>query len=162
MVKLQLPSSVSSPQDLASLVLEVHGYSRWFAQASVKKRVAGGSLGDPPELSVGATELIRSWAADKQLTGNSLDELVSALEDFKKTAPSLTVTLSAPAPGDLKEKLVTWFRQNIAPDILVTFKFNATLLGGMVVHYGSHIFDWSFRRQILAARAKFPEVLRRV
>jgi hypothetical protein len=32
----------------------------------------------------------------------------------------------------------------------------------MVVVHGSRIYDWSFRRQILATREKFPEVLRNV
>ena len=50
----------------------------------------------------------------------------------------------------------------VAPDVLVNFQFNATILGGMVVRYGSHVYDWSFRRQILAKRDTFPEVLRRV
>lgn len=160
-MKLQLPSSVSSPQDVASLVQEVHSYSKWLLQTSIKKRVGSNNADQPPELTPAATELIRNWSAQQPDT-KSLDSLVATLEEFKKTAPSLTITLAAPAPGDLKQKLVAWFRQNVSPDVLVTFKFNATLLGGMVVHYGSHIFDWSFRRQILANRAKFPEVLRRV
>jgi len=62
----------------------------------------------------------------------------------------------------IQKNLVNWCRENIAPNILITFQFNATLLGGMVIRHGSNIFDWSFRRQILAARNNFPEVLRRV
>jgi F0F1-type ATP synthase delta subunit len=50
----------------------------------------------------------------------------------------------------------------VAPNMLVDFKFNSTMLGGMVVQYGSHIYDWSFRQRILDARDKFPEVLRSV
>ena len=70
--------------------------------------------------------------------------------------------MAGPAPAQLKQKIVEWCRKNIDGDILVDFRFNATLLGGMVVKWGSHVYDWSFKRQLMAARAKFPEVLRNV
>jgi F0F1-type ATP synthase delta subunit len=84
------------------------------------------------------------------------------LREFEESAPHITLTLAAPAPNGLKKTLISWCRDNIDKNILVDFKFNATILGGMVVVYGSRIFDWSFKRQILAAREKFPEVLRNV
>lgn len=161
-MKLQLPSSVSSPQDVASLTIEVQSYARWFSHASIKQQVKAGNIPAAPELSPAATEVIQAWSAQSELSQQVLDALINELGQFKKDAPSITITLAAPAPGDLKQTLVTWCRTNIAADILVTFKFNATILGGMIVNYGSHIFDWSFRRQILSSRAKFPEILRHV
>ncbi len=159
-MKLQLPNSICSPQDVAALTLEVQNYARWFSQASIKLRAHAGNAPEPPELTPAATEVIQ--ALPTPVTLQSLDELVETLQKFKQTASSLTITLAAPAPGDLKQTIVAWCRKNIAADVLVTFKFNATILGGMVVSFGSHIFDWSFRRQILAERSKFPEILRRV
>ena len=91
-----------------------------------------------------------------------LDELIATLEVYRKTATTVTITLAAPATSEIKKTLVNWCRHNISADILVSFQFNATILGGMVVRHGSRVFDWSFKRQILAARANFPEVLRRV
>lgn len=161
-MKLQLPNSISSLQDVTALTLEVREYARWFLQATVKQRVNAGQISDAPQLTPAASELIQTWGSKEPLSQKRLDELIAALDEFKETAPSLTITLAAPAPGDLRQTLVGWFRQNISPDTLVNFKFNATILGGMVVHYGSHVFDWSFRRQVLAARSHFPEILRRV
>jgi F0F1-type ATP synthase delta subunit len=74
----------------------------------------------------------------------------------------MTITLAAPATTGIKKQLTAWCRDNVAPDVLVRFEFNQTLLGGMVVRFGSHIYDWSLRRQILDGRTKFPEVLRNV
>jgi F0F1-type ATP synthase delta subunit len=91
-----------------------------------------------------------------------LDKLIETLEDYGTSAPIITITLAAPAPNSLKKTLIDWCRKNIAPNALIDFRFNATMLGGMVVQYGSRIYDWSFRRQILAARDKFPEILRNV
>jgi hypothetical protein len=156
-VKLQLASSVSSLQDVTALLLEVHGYAKWFSQTEIKKQVHAEHMSEPPVLSPAASQLLQQVGSQQ-----ALDELIRALEELKNTAPSMTITLAAPAPGDLKQSLVAWCRENISPNILVNFRFNATILGGMVVRYGSHVFDWSFKRQLLANRAHFPEVLRRV
>lgn len=161
-MKLKLPDSVSSSQDLTSLQLEIREYARWFAHDAMKKRVSGKGASDSPDLSVAANDILRSLGSKTALTQHDLDELIKTLDTYKRSASTLTITLAAPPTNDIKKTLVGWCRENIAPDVLVTFQFNSTLLGGMVVRYGSRVFDWSFRRQILAARANFPEVLRRV
>lgn len=161
-MKLQLESSISSPQDLKSVILEIREYARWYSHNSIKKQVRAGHAADQPELSSAANALVHSWAAKNPLSTRSLDGLIAALQEYQETAQQMTITLAAPPTSGLKKTLVAWCRENIAPDVLVNFQFNATILGGMVVRYGSHIFDWSFRRQILDARTNFPEVLRRV
>lgn len=161
-MKVQLPSTVSSLQDLGTLTLEIREYAKWFAHNAIKERIHAKNVTPPPALSVGATELIRSVGSKKLLSGSDLEQLITALEEAKKTAPNITVTLAAPATADVKRRLVESCRKNIADNALVTFKFNASLCGGMVITYGSHVFDWSFRRQILANREKFTEVLRSV
>jgi F0F1-type ATP synthase delta subunit len=144
------------------LLLEIRDYARWFAHESIKKRVNADHVSDAPDISPAATVLIRDMVDKKSLDQKNLDTLIETLEEYKKTAPSLTITLSAPPTGGIKNSLVAWCRENIAPNVLVTFRFNSALLGGMILHSGSRVFDWSFRRQLLAARANFPEVLRRV
>lgn len=161
-MKLQLPNSISSQQDVTALLLELRGYANWYSHASIKQRTGVTGTMEPPAVSDAAATVLNDWANGKTLTAPDLDDVMNALEQFKDTAPTISITLAAPATNSLKQTLVAWCRANIAPDVLVTFRFNSTLLGGMVVRYGSHIFDWSFRRQILANRQHFPEVLRRV
>lgn len=160
-MKLTLPSSVTSPQDVDDLVLEVREYARWFAHNEVKRR-AGAEPAEAPAISPAAKQVIRDWHGDKSVTDKRLDKLVRSLEDFKTDAPLMTITLAAPPSGDIRNTLITWCRQNIAENVLVNFRFNRTILGGLVVRFGSHIYDWSFRRAILDNRERFPEVLRNV
>ena len=159
---LKLEDTVSSPQDVKALVMEIHEYARWFAHNYIKKRVHARNIAPEPEISSAAKAVIRTWGAGKELNTKSLDELIATLEDYANTAPVLTVTLAAVPSTGLKRQLVGWCRDNLAPNVLINFQFNATLLGGMVVRSGSHVYDWSFRRTILAERERFPEVLRRV
>lgn len=161
-MKLSLPDSLSSPEDLRAVILEVRDYARWFADTDIKRRVGSKKIADAPAVSPAATELIEGWGAKQSLSRQRFDELIAALERFRDRAPVMTITLAAPATSDVKQTLVGWCRKNISGDTLVVFRFNSALLGGMVVRHGSRIFDWSFRRQILENRGKFPEVLRRV
>jgi hypothetical protein len=163
-MKLRLDDSVASPQDLRAMILEIRGYARWFSHNAVRKRAGAkhGRTAEAPELSLAAAALIKALGARQPVSTQRLDGLIAGLEDYADDAPVLSITLAAPPAGSLKKQLVAWCRENIAPDALVNFSFNSTLLGGMVVRSGSHIFDWSFRRSILEGRQKFPEVLRNV
>lgn len=163
-MKLRLDDSVASPQDLQAMILEIRSYARWFSHNDVKKRAGAKHVAhaEAPELSPAAAVLIKALGARQPLSSQRLDGLIAGLEDYAAAAPVMSITLAAPAAGSLKKELVSWCRENVAPDTLVNFQFNSTLLGGMVVRVGSHIFDWSFRRQILENRQKFPEMLRNV
>lgn len=162
-MKLPLPDTVSSEQDLKSLILEIRDYARWAGQAAVKKKLhSKHAPPEAPELSAGAKQLVKEWTAKEPLSRESMDKLITALEEAGSKAPTVTITLAAPPTSGLKKTLVAWCRENVSPNVLVAFDFNSTLLGGMVVRHGSHIFDWSFRKQILTSKSKFPEVLRRV
>jgi ATP synthase delta (OSCP) subunit len=161
-MKLNLQASIYSPQDLKAIIVEVRKYAHWASQYGVKMRVSNDKSSQPPTISLPATTLIKAWAEEKPLNQKSIDELLKNLEDVESSSPRVTVTLAAAPTAALKMELVKWFREHIDPNILVDFHFNSTLLGGIAVRYGSHVYDWSFRRQILAAREHFPEVLRRV
>jgi hypothetical protein len=159
----KLAESVSSLQDLNAMILEIRDYARWYAHNDIKRRVAKTRRSaDEPTLTPSAETVIRNWEANNPLSSKSLDELVATLEDYAKNAPQFTIILAAPPAAGIKKDIVAWCRDNVAPNVLVNFQFNSTILGGMVVRCGSRVYDWSFRRQILAAGPKFPEVLRSV
>lgn len=159
----QLPSSVTSLEDLKGVTAELRDYAKWFAAASIKQRVSSKSnVANPPTLSAEGLTLLQELSGQQQLTSSALEKLINNLHDIAERSPQLTITLAAPASTHLKKELVAWCRAHVAPSVLVSFRFNATLLGGMIIQYGSHVYDWSFRRQILANRSRFPEVLRRV
>jgi hypothetical protein len=161
-MSLNLQNHVYSQQDLKAAILEVKKYASWLKQTEVKMRVTHNNSYELPEVSQVATNIINEWLEGQPPSPKSLEDLIAKLADFEAIAPRVTITLAAPPPGSLKQTITEWFRQNVDPNILVNFKFNGTILGGMVVSYGSHVHDWSFRREILSARTKFPEVLRSV
>lgn len=161
-VKLVLPPSVSSLQDVNSLMMELREYAKWFAHNEIKHQVHAKKGSPPPEVSSAMHELLRSWTGTRLLTSTQLNELVTALDALKRSAPVVSVTLAAPVTHDLKVTIVNWCREHIDPQALVSFAFTSTILGGIVIRYGSHVHDWSFRKQLLHSDVSFAKVLRNV
>jgi hypothetical protein len=161
-MKLLLPHSVYSPQDVASLTMELRQYASWFSHNTIKHDHGSTTATVPPFLSPSALELIRQVSKTELLDQTKLDQLVEAIDILKKKSETITITLAALPSDDLKTQLVTWCRETIHPTVLVTFNMNRAILGGLVVRYRSHIFDWSFRRTILTGAQDFAKVLRRV
>lgn len=161
-MKLMLPDDIYSHQDLKQLINELKNYVAWFRKMAIKARVGQPVETESPTLSNAAQQFIDELDQNAQNNDQLLDELITILKRFEMEAPTITITLAAPADNDLKSKLVAWCRQNLDPKILVEFHYRSNIFGGMVVKYGSQIFDWSFHRQIMANVSHFPEVLRRV
>jgi len=154
-----IPDSVASAQDLTGVLNDVQAYAKWASRELIKQKVAGKSAGAQPAVSLEATAIIRDWSGGKPMSQTSIDGLLKALEEYKKSAPTITITLAAIPSGEVKAKLVAWCRKELAAGVLVSFRLNRNILGGMVVAYGSHIHDWSFRRKLIEAEKPFHEVL---
>lgn len=159
---LKLPVEIVSPQDLNSLMIELRTLDTWLAHEGIKQKIAGSTTAEPPVISPAASSLLNASKGSSGITRQLIENLINSLEEYAKLAQSMTVTLAAPANNKLRQSIVQWCRANIADDILITFRFNSTLLGGMVIRYKSQIFDWSLKRQILANRSKIPEIIRNV
>ena len=160
---ISLPDTVCSPTDLTALILELREYGRWYEHEYVKRRSGAASpQSTPPVLSVTTAGFLRNASKNGSLQPSQLDDLLASLEIYRQTAPTITLTLAAPATERIKTTLTAWCRKELSPGILVSFEFNRTLLGGMVVRYGSHVHDWSLRRQLLTTKTSFAEVLARV
>lgn len=144
------------------MINELKKYVQWSSRNDIKQKVASQPMDGQPVLSAAANDLVSQWQGGQAAEAGSLPELIKALEEFAARASFVSITLAAPASAGLRQAIVSWFRRNVRSDLLVDFNFNATMLGGMVVRYGSHVYDGSFKRQILANRSKFPEVLRNV
>lgn len=160
--RVDLPDTVTSIQDLTALILEIRDYTKWFSHNAILQRVSKKRAKKPFELTKSAKDILQQWEKVQPINTRSLDGLIDMLNLYKNTAPTLTITLAAPPTNDIKQTLITWCRKNIAPNVMIAFGFNSTILGGLVIHYGSRIFDLSFRRRILDSRATFGEVLRHV
>lgn len=158
----KLPPEIASPQDLTNVIRDIQCYSAWYEHESIKQKMNVATLTDQPSMSPAAAEILKSWQQAHPTNPPQLTQLIDTLAATAHTAPVMTITLAAAAPQRVKAELVAWCRNNLDETLLVNFRVNSTILGGMVVRYGSRIYDWSFRRTILARAHTIPEILSRV
>ena len=162
MTAFRLPDTISSSEDLVSLIMEIRTYAKWFALQNNAQKTGAAANHPQPELTPTATDIIRSSAKEGKLSTVLLDDLIASLESTNRNARSFTITLAAPAPNDVRRDIIAWTRSNIAEDALINFRFNAQIVGGMIVRVGSRIYDWSFKKAILENKSKLAETLDRV
>lgn len=162
MTSIELPIGIVSTQDIARVEQELISFATWFQQNAIKQRMHLTKGTAMPGLSAEAIELLRSVSVDNNITQQQLDNLRQAIASLRQKSQTITITLAAPAPSQLKQQIVSWCRQEIHAQSLIDFRFNSTLLGGMVVRFGSHVYDWSWRRTLLAHKNDFTAELRRV
>ncbi len=162
-MKLTLVEEIISTEDLRGVIEEVKEYKKWFIHNQIKLKVSQRhKVSIRPELSNAAEALLDQANDGKELTATKIEDLIGYLEHCLIKSPLVRITLAAIPSAPIKHKIVAWLRTNISPSMLVDFRFNSSLLGGMVVISGSHIYDWSLRRQLLESKDKLDGVLRRV
>lgn len=140
---------------------ELNGYVRLLRQAAVKKQSGVAAKMPPPQFSPAAQALLEAAGTDTA-RADQLEALAGELVTLQGAAPVVHLTLAAMPAEGLKKQMAAWLRQNLSPQVLVNFGYHTAILGGMVVRVGSRTFDWSFRRQILAAAPEFARGLKHV
>jgi len=161
-VKLNLQNNITTTQELRAVIMDMRKYAKWYSQTRIKHQVVGAQEVEPYQMSPHALEILKQAAGGQPVSQPLLDDILTTLTKLEGSAPKVTITLAALPSNKLKQTLGNWFREHTDPETLVDFKFNATILGGMVVQYKSRVYDWSFRSKIVDARSKFPEILRHV
>ena len=162
MKKLSLSSDIISSADLRQVIAELEEFKKEFARNALKARIGKPDKKVELELSNHAKCLITDWQAGESLDLGLLESLLTELSRYLKTATLVKVTLSAVPTMNVKRIIADWFRTNIATSLLIDFSYNSALLGGMAVSIGSHVYDWSFRRQIIGSKDKLIEVITHV
>lgn len=152
---LTLPPTIGSRQDVIRLRTEVERYASWVDQYQNAKRREVTYQAEQPHLSEPARLLLRDWLTSKQ----SLSDLIKTLNAYAAKAPSVTLTLAHPPSPSVQADLVAWARRELSPSMLVELRWNARLMGGMVVRTDNAVYDWSHRRMLFEARPKLIERL---
>lgn len=153
-MKIKLTDQIISSDDLRQLIEELKDYIKWFNHEKISKKVSKSSTITKPEFSEQLNDLLSLWHDKKEMSSLTLDALMDELSDYIEKAPRMSITLAALPTTKIKIDLTQWCRKNVSPEILIDFKYNRTILGGMIISYKSHIYDLSYRRRLLASKDK--------
>jgi hypothetical protein len=154
-----LPPAVYSPQLLEAVVYDIEVYLNWYRQNQVKKQV-GAAVDPEPTHSAETVLVIEAWLQGQPPTLDSLEQLVDTLRGLD--LPVVHVMLAALPNRSQRETLVNWFRNSATPQLLVSFVADRNLGGGIVVRTPNHVYDYTWKQQLLAGREKLAGILKRV
>ncbi len=157
--KFDLPAAVYSPQLLESVIYDIQYYLDWYRQNQIRKQV-GAKPKDEPNHSDETVLVIEAWLNGQPATLESLEELLGALHNLK--LDQVHIMLAALPNRSQREALVTWFRTNVGPHLLLSFVADRNLGGGVVVRTPNRVFDYTWKQQLIAGRDKLAEILKRV
>ncbi len=158
-MKLNLGENIISPADLRSLIEEVEAYAAYSRHRHIQARAGARPTKNTPRISETANEFL---AANKPKDGyklRDLDRLIAELEQRYHKSPQARITLADIASTGLKLSISNWLRLNVNESVLIDFRSDSTILGGMIVVVGSHIYDWSMRRQLLETKNKLIDLV---
>ena len=146
--QLALPMAITSPLEIGRLINELTELDEALLQLEL--RDAGQTVKMPK-----TTHLLDKLAeANKMnlLQAAERAELLKFLNLIHAKAPVLKMSFSVdPAPAFL-ERLVTWLRREIHPQILITVGLQPSLGVGCLVYGNSKVFDFSLKQTFIKQR----------
>lgn len=154
---MTLPVDVYSPDQLSEAIMELRNYVAALRDSAVRAKVGGEAAIAQPQISEPLQHLLSAANA----TGgeiNTLENLAGELEQLLAKAPVIHITLAALPSRTIKRQITLWFRTEIHPASLIVFSARGDIGGGAVVQAGSHLYDLSFKKQILTNKQRIMEI----
>ncbi len=156
MADLILPVSLTGKKELIKVQRELEALSEQMIQARVVNKETGKTK-SLPALSDLANELI---VANKVMMDSaSVTKLIEELGAMRDAAPSLRISFASEPDNAVKQKIVSWFRKEIDPNLLIQVGIQPSIAGGCIVNTNGNRYDFSLRKNILGSTDKFREVL---
>jgi len=155
-VSVQLPVDLYSVDQLSAVILELREYSSQLRDAAVREK-SGHTAKEPPHVSALLLGVLHG-AGIRQGNRAELETLVKELETLRAKANVAHVTLAALPNRTFKRQLTVWFRAEVDPAMFLTFAMRSDIGGGVIVQAGSRLYDFSFRRALLANKQRIAEL----
>lgn len=151
-----LPLLATSPADISRLDRELAALDETLLELSVRKDGhAAAKLPKTTQLMDQLIELNKLNLLHK--TDRAL--LKQFLAAVRQQAPVVHMSFSADPSTTFLEKLVTWLRREIHPQVLVTIGLQPTLGAGCIVRTTNRQFDFSLRQDFAKKRDLLIEKL---
>lgn len=153
--ELLIPTRLVSPVDLSRIVRELANLDDALHQAGLRK--GGNPVGLPK-----TSRILEELAAVNQLSlldSSHRANLAERLQQFQENAPTIHMSLTVEPSGPFIEKMITWLRQNIKPNILLDIGLQPTITAGCVIRTPNKVFDMSLRHNLIE---KSPILLQKI
>lgn len=154
-MNIQLPIDVYSPDQLSELLLQLQTYTGELRDILARAKSGGHTTN--PDVPGGLAEILKTAQIEPN-NMTALEELAQQLQAVLNQSPVVHLVLAAMPGRPLKRQLTLWFRTEIHANTLITFAMRRDIGGGMIVTAGSHVYDLSLRRAVLANKQRITEI----
>lgn len=154
---MKLPVDVYSPDQLSALILEIGNYRGHLRDAAVRAKTGSKKQAPLPEPSDILAQLLEESGV-KPDDAEAVDTLRKELELKLKKSPVVHLLLAAHPTSAIKRQFTTWFRTEINSEILLTFAVRSDIGGGLILQAGSRVYDFSFKRRLIANKKRIAEI----
>jgi hypothetical protein len=154
---VRLPLDLYSPEQLSAIIIELRSHISSLRDAAARAKASHTEVAAPAHTSALLLGVLRESGVDPT-EQPATEKLLKELEAIRDKAPAVHLMMAALPNRELKRKLTDWFRTEIHPYSLLTFATRADIGGGVIVQAGSHVYNWSFREQILSHKSRISEI----
>jgi F0F1-type ATP synthase delta subunit len=152
--RTSLPAKIIGPVDINHLSRELATFNETMLQLKIKQA----SPNDLPKVSHLLNELATTNKINL-LTEDDRARLTNYLNNLGSKAPVVHISFSVEPSTVFLEKLVSWLRREIAPDLLVTVGLQPNIGVGCVIRTTNRYFDLSLKQSFAAKRAELAKSL---
>jgi hypothetical protein len=153
--ELTLPLQVTSPVDVGRLQRELESIDGTLMQAALRK---DGSESIIPKTTTLMDQILQLNKLNLA-TSSHRKRLMDFLVHTKARAPVLHMSFSADPSTTFIDRLLTWLRQEIQPNVLVTIGLQPNIGAGCIVRSTNKYFDFSLRQDFASKRGLLLEKL---
>jgi F0F1-type ATP synthase delta subunit len=156
MSELALPLTLTGKKELVQVQRELETLIEQMIADRVVKNELGQRRPLSPLSSI-ANELItlNGIAVDSK----AIADLIKQLQTIRDSAPMLRLSFASEPDRESIVKIVSWFRKEIYPGLLLQIGIQPTIVGGCIVQTPGNRYDFSLRRHILGSTDKFRAIL---
>jgi len=140
-----LPSLISTPGDLSRLIRELDTLDDYLNQAALRSSQDVSKL---PQTSK-ALEELASMNSLNLLKTDDRKAFKELLDEIKKNAPTIHFGFATPPSLTFLNKLVSWLRSNIHPQLLIKVGLEPSIVGGCMVRTTNKQFDFTLRKHFI-------------
>ncbi len=152
--ELILPAQVISQADVSRLGRELETLDDFFNQGALK----GASAKTVPQTSLSLKALVTENDLNL-LHKTDRARLKTFMEYLRTKAPVVNASFATDPKTDFLMKLVTWFRNEAHPYVLLQTGLQPNIAAGCVIRTTNKYFDFSFRQQFQNSKAKLAPAI---
>jgi hypothetical protein len=144
----KLINQIYGVPDMGKLAAELEEIDNFLYQANLRK--PGTSLAPPRTTKI----LERLFELNKQsiLDEKQRKNMLNILHKLHDHAPTVHISFAVEPSPVFMEKIVTWFRLNIHPYLMVNTGLQPSVVVGCTLRTSNKIFDMSLRNRFLMSK----------